>query len=96
MSNRASITTTKFTNIKSGESTLGFRAYDDYEQMYDNTWDEMPDGDMDVLAKVLKESDCKEMTGIIDFIVENKKGIEINGTWYDWEDIKETVEKYFG
>jgi hypothetical protein len=88
MSNRVTITSTKFVNIKEGSDTLGFRMYDDEGQQYDNTWESIPDNDLDVLAKVKDESDNKEVVAMLDFIQEVESGISIDGTWYDWDEIK--------
>lgn len=88
MSNRVTITSTKFVNTKEGHDTLGFRMYDDEGQAYDNTWDAIPDNDLDVLAKIKDESYNKEVVAMLDFIQENENGISIDGTWYDWDEIK--------
>jgi hypothetical protein len=93
MSNRVTITSTKFVNVKEDNSeTLGFRMYDDEGQMYDNTWDAIPDEDLDVLAKVIKES-SGPVSDMLDFIQLNQKGIYIDGSWYDWDDIKHLFEE---
>jgi hypothetical protein len=93
MSNRANIEPTEFKNVRTGEKTYGVRVYDDYDQMYDNTWDSIPDNDMDVLREVLK-SDARDLQGILEFIMENEKGICIGGNWYDWDEIKDLFEEY--
>lgn len=90
MSNRAAIVTTKFINVKEGNNSVGFRVYDDYMQTYDNTWEDIPDNDMDVLKRVMGSDDNK-IVDLFDSMRENKKGIEIDGTWYDWEEIKDII-----
>jgi hypothetical protein len=88
MSNRASIQPTKFENVRSGHVTLGVRVHDDYGQSYDNTWDSIPDDDLDVLQKVLDSED-----EVIKSILTPDKGIYIGDIWYDWEQIKHLWEE---
>lgn len=91
MSNRVSIVPTEFVNVRSGNKTFGVRVYDDEGQSYDNTWESIPDDDLDVIEKVL-QSDDMNIRGIMDFVRENEKGVEIDGTWYDWDEIKDCWE----
>jgi len=91
MSNRISIDPTEFRNVRSGQKTLGVRVYDDYSTAYDNNWDSIPDDDLDVIEKVL-ECDNKEIQAIMDFVKEEKKGIDVDGTYYDWDEIKEVFQ----
>jgi len=92
MSNRLTIEPTEFTNIRSGEKTYGVRVYDDYDQCYDNTWDEIPVSDMDILRKVLRISDYK-IGCMLDFVKENNNGIYIGGEWYVWNDVKDILNE---
>lgn len=87
MSNQVTIEPCEFTNVRSGHVTKGFRMYDDHAQAYDNTWDSIPDDDMDVLDKVC-ESDNVEIKDMLLFIRENQKGINIGGEFYNYEAIK--------
>ena len=90
MSNKVTFEPTKFENVRTGHTTLGYRAYDDEGQAYDNTFDSIPDSDMEFLGLV-NLTDNKEVRTMIDFIIEHEKGCEIGGTWYDWEDIKDVI-----
>lgn len=87
MSNRATIEPTEFVNIRSGEKSLGVRVYDDFDQAYDNSWDEIPKDDLDILRKVQESSDEK-INAILDSVQINEKGITIGGNWHDWDEIK--------
>lgn len=84
--NRARIEPTKFENVSTGKTSLGIRVYDSYGQSYDNTWDSIPDDDMDILAKAMKSED-RVIVAILDSLRENFKGIYIGYTWYTWEQI---------
>ena len=87
MSNNVCIEPTVFVNERTGCKSHGVRVYDDYDQTYDNNFEFIPADDMDVLKLVRKS--CDEKIGaMLDFIVEEEKGIEIGGTWYDWAEIK--------
>jgi len=89
MSNKVTIEPCEFVSARSGSVTKGFRMYDDHAQAYDNTWDSIPDDDMDVLDKVVSESDNVEVKDMLLFLKENEKGLNIGGEWYDYEQIKE-------
>ena len=91
MSNRATIEPTEFVSIKTGRKSYGIRVYDDYGQTYDNTWDIIPVGDMEILSRV-KDSDDDTMVAIIDHLIEFQKGISIGDNWYEWDDIKHLFE----
>jgi hypothetical protein len=92
MSNRVSIVTTQFTNIReeSEPATYGFRMYDDNDQLYNNTWDSIPKTDMEILKRVL-EDDSYEVSDMLDFVRDNKTGIYIDGNWYEWNKIKDVI-----
>ena len=90
MSNKVTIQPTVFLNHGTNEKTFGVRVYDDYGQTYDNSWDSIPDDDMDILSKVA-ESDDDMISTMIDFIKENQKGILIGNQWYDWNEIKDII-----
>ena len=53
--NRIYIEPTKFTNLRDGEEYFGWRAFDDYAQAYDNTWEkaDIPDDDISFLIRKL-------------------------------------------
>lgn len=91
MSNRACIQATEFHDKPAGSITYGFRIYDNEGQTYDNTWDSIPDDDMEVLKMVCR-SDDETVRGIIDFIIEQENGVEIGDEWYDWEQIKPHIQ----
>ena len=95
MSNRVSIEATKFVN-KDGSETYGFRMYDDYAQMYYNCSESnvMELEDFDLLGHVLERSD--DVTGeMFTFCMEENKGIYINDTWYDYDELKDILEKHY-
>ena len=85
--NKINLVSTKFTNIKSGEESFGYRIYDDYSSEYNNLLDTPIDDDLDLLAQAIEDS--HEM---LDFVRENETGVDINGTWYDWEEIQPVFE----
>ena len=81
MSNRIHITPCKFESVRDGDITFGVRVFDDYDQVYDNTWESIPDDDLDVFARVL-ESDDDIIVGILDFVNENRCSIFIGDEEY--------------
>lgn len=85
--NRVTIEPTKFHNQRSGEITFGFRMYDDEGQSYDNTWESIPDDDLEVLDKVM-QSDDFQVIGMLDFLLEHGLGLNIGNIFYAWDNIK--------
>ncbi len=82
--NRVCLQATKFVNHPQKTETFGYRIYDEYAQVYDNTLESLPDDDLDLLREAMK-SDNVQVTDMIDFAI--TRGIEINGEWYEWEKI---------
>jgi hypothetical protein len=89
MSNRITIQFTRFQNIdEHGNETENhsfcYRIYDDYAQVYDNTYDNLSDliGEVnpDTLLDVLSQH--KEFE---DVAVENTNGIFFNGEYFEME-----------
>jgi len=91
MSDRVHIEPTKFVNARDGEKTYGVRVYDDYAQTYDNTWDNIPKDDMEILKKVSEESRDNVVCDLLESVVENKSGIYIGQNWYEWKEIKKIL-----
>jgi hypothetical protein len=91
MGNRVTIEPTQFTNVRTGSESLGFRAYDDEDQIYCNGMDAIPDDDLEFL-KLIATDFCDDAMGeMLDFVVDNEKGLYIGDTWYDFDDIKEIL-----
>ena len=90
MSNLVTIEPTQFTNTRSGESTFGFRAYDDYGQTYGNIFESIPDDDLEFLTLVAKDPD-DILSGMLDSVRENEKGIKVGETFYEYDEIKHIV-----
>ena len=94
MGYRANLTATRFIDIATGKESLGVRIYDDAAQAYDNTWEEIPDDDLEILRQVLANAGDVE-GDILEFIRENQRGIYINDSWYDWDKIKSVFTQAF-
>jgi hypothetical protein len=87
MSNRARIEPTEFINVRTGKKSYGVRVYDDYGQSYDNSWENIPDDDMEVIKETLLSED-EVFVSIFDNVKELGKGIYVGDTWYDWTEIQ--------
>ena len=90
MSNRIVIEPTKFIGTKSGYESIGIRVYDSMTQAYDNSWDEIPDDDMEILKKAM-DSQNSSIESMFELPLFN--GVEIGGNWYSWDDIKHLFTK---
>ena len=94
MSNRCHIVRTEFKNIFDGEVTYGFRLYDDYESMYSNLYEaSIKDmSDMDLLREARELCRDKD-SDVFASLCENEDGIDIDGTYYEWDEIKSVLEE---
>ncbi len=93
MSNRICFVPTKFENLRTGIITYGFRAYEGYDQVYDNTLESVPDDDFEFLKIVVSNRLANQhIDDMLDYMVEYEKGCEIDGTWYDWNEIRHIVK----
>ena len=90
MSNLVTIEPTQFTNTRSGESTFGFRAYDDYGQTYENIFESIPDDNLEFLALVV-EYPNEILGGMLEYARINEKVIKVGGTFYEYDEIKHIV-----
>lgn len=61
MSNRLVIEPTEFINSRTGDKSYGIRVYDDYEQLYDNNWESIPDDDVEVYHLAKESAKISEM-----------------------------------
>lgn len=86
--NRVTIEPTEFTNVRTGQTSRGFRAWDDEDQSYDNSWDEIPTSDEAFLKKVFKESYDKNVGNMLDFCRQYKQGIFVGVNYFPWEKIE--------
>ena len=91
MSNQVTIQPTIFEDAGTVIRTYGVRIYDYYDCYYDNTWESIPDDDMEIFINCLRiDNDC--VRAMFDFILEEEHGVIIGETWYDWNEIKEYFE----
>ncbi len=99
MSNPVTIEPTMFTDVRSGVVSYGYRVFDSYDKHYENTWESIPDDDMEVLRMVLTDAVDSFSEVIIDMfqsLLENENGLEIGDTFYDFEDIKKILIAILG
>ena len=90
MSNTISLIATTFESVINGKTygkTYGFRMYDSYEKTYDNNSESPLVDDFETLEYAIGCGDVL-VTGMIDYCRENEQGININRTWYDYDEIK--------
>lgn len=86
MSNRVHLNAVKIEYLN-GTVTYGYTISDDNEMTFENNAEAMIQDDMELLRYAKKTADSVT-EGILDFVRENEKGILINDSWYDWDDIK--------
>ena len=90
MSNRICFEPCEFTNTRSGESSKGFRAFDDYHIPTNYNRESIPDDDLEFLALIVKQKGEGnfDLDELLDWIEEQEQGIYIGDTWHEWEEIK--------
>jgi len=88
--NRIYIEPTKFTDMRSGAESFGWRAFDDYSQAYDSSWSEadMPPNDVAFLKRVLKTSEEETFWAMLDFCSDFKHGVHVGDTFIDWPELR--------
>jgi hypothetical protein len=87
MSNRVHVVPTRFEDVRSGTTRFGVRVFDDETMAYDDSWDDLPEDDLKVLARVLEDPD--EITAdLLSFVQSQERGCDVGGTWYPWEEIQ--------
>lgn len=91
MSNRVHLNAVKMEYLD-GTLSYGYTISDDEDMSFDNNAEAMIEDDLDLLRYAKKTADAST-EGMLDFIQETEKGILINGTWYDWDEIKQVWEK---
>lgn len=86
MANRVHIVPTEFRDVRTGKATLGWRAFDDDEMTYDNSWDDIPADDLEFLGRVLASHD-PGLSAMLDWVLEHREGVWIGDRCYTWEEI---------
>lgn len=95
MSNQVMLIPCKFVDTPSGDVSFGFRMVDDYGKTYSNNLDrELPDDDLEALEEVLTNHMDETITGFLEYLSENECGITIRDVPYEWNEIKEIVNKF--
>ena len=93
MSNRVHFTRTKFSDPDGGNVTFGYRAADDHEMYYDDSWATPgPEGDMEFLHHI-RETASEGVQDLLDWMRENQSGCYINDDWYTIEEIDQAFGK---
>lgn len=90
MSNRVHLNAVKFEYL-TGDIFYGYTISDDEGLSFDNNSESIIEDDLELLKYAIKTADAAA-EALLDFVRENEKGILINDSWYDWEQIKEIME----
>lgn len=90
MSNRVHLNAVKMEYL-TGDVSYGYTISDDEGLSFDNNAEAMIEDDLDLLRYAKKTADASA-EAILDFVQENEKGVLINDSWYDWDQIKQIWE----
>jgi len=99
MSNHVTIVATCFTNLDEEHdpdgTTYGFRAFDGFDKTYCNSMTEdaarLPD--LEFLREIATHHADEILDSMFDYIKNNLTGIEINGTQYECEKVREILQE---
>ena len=96
MSNRAYLSRTKFEG-DDGELSWGWRMGDDFLRSFDDSFGdkEVPTDPLELLAKAADEGTSEERD-LFESLLNNGKGILINGSWHEFEEIAPVLRKAVG
>ncbi len=89
MSNRILLLSTKFEDVTG--ISYGYRISDDFGSDYNNESEEPIEDDLELLTYV-KNVYAKDSVEILDFMREHEKGITINNTYYDYDQVRSLLE----
>ncbi len=96
MSNRTRLEPTKFRDIRTGEITYGFRMWDDHIQGYRDDLKPLDLQDDIAILQAATEgvlgNYCDPIEVLLESIRQNREGIIIAGTWYEWAQIKHVFQ----
>jgi len=100
MSNRASIQQETITVHKTGQKSNCVSVFDDYGQgtiCLEDYSDSFYEDDLElllfVLERVQEDDGIQSVQQVLDHVFECQTGISIEGTWYEWEQIKHVFDK---
>jgi hypothetical protein len=91
MANQCFIEPTKFEDIRDGAVSYGVRIFDNYSKLYINTWDRIPDSDLDVLRLIINDH-FAETSEFWDFAFTCQKGVFVGDTYYEWNVLEPLLE----
>lgn len=100
MSNRIHFEPTKFESVRTGLVSHGCRIYDEDSCMtYTNSWDSIPDDDIDIIRRCIEDfkggsfNDLNDFDNMIDCVETEQNGVYVGEQWYDWNEIKQLFEE---
>lgn len=96
MSNKVCIEPTEYRNTLSGSVEYGFRIYDDYENYYCDTLENMPDGELALLAVILRlDSNSQQFEYFKDYIICSEPTLYfVGGNGYQPDDYAHVLVEY--
>lgn len=91
--NQCVIEPTLFINQRAASMTVGWRAHDDEQQTYENTWhDGTPSDDLQFLRKVLASNNTT-LWSMIENCKTERRGVFIAEKYYPWNEIESLVHE---
>ena len=95
MVNEVFFITTKFTDVKSGLESYGYRAFDYSGQTYNDNWPALPENDTTFLYMMVDEAkNNPDVDSMFQYLSEYELGCTVNGTKYSYEEIRVFLDKW--
>jgi hypothetical protein len=85
----------EFNPVRGGEIRKGYCINDGKNKIvYDDTWDSIPEEDLDVLKKIVSEQykQNEDITTMLDSVLYEKEGMEIGNNWYEFEEVESIIK----
>lgn len=83
---------TEFKDIRTGEVSFGFRAFDSIHFTYCNSLEEIPKDDMEFLTLVVDNGDDVLIAMLEEKCITTNNGLFIGNTWYEHDDVIDIVD----
>ena len=96
MSNRADLSKIKLEYVKDNITECGYKLFDDYYTTVETFLfkdEKIPDDDLEFLEFVCEEAFDKCARELLEFLYENEKGLTINSTSYEFDQIKDILSR---
>lgn len=91
MNNILNLNAAKFEYFN-GDIHYGYTISDDYDMSFDINAEDMIEDDTALIKYVISTADSST-NDMLEHMIGEEKGLNINGCWYDWDEIKDLFKE---